>query len=388
MIRFSLVSLFLIIIAGCKTTEVPQAEEEKVVAAFPKLDNSPFSLKNVPTTDAIFQLTDAQKAHFLDYYYSPKNEHIDEHKRLYRYLESKLDSFDFLGHTYTANEALTNDAGNCLSLAIVTTALADLVGLDSEYQEVNSAPIYHRYHNVTTTSGHVRTIVYKPNEVEEEGTVILRRSRIIIDYFPSVSDVKGAIVSRQDFISMFYQNLAGDAIVAEDYDLAFSYLQEALEQNELNARTINTLAVLNNKVSHHENAEKLFEFGVNHTNKTVNLVSNYADYLKRAGEHDKASALLENVEENYDRNPYSWLDVANQHLEEGSRRLALKYYEKALEIAPYLHEAHFGLAKLHILNGHSFKALVALQKAQELTYEGTVRDLYTAKALTLKESLE
>lgn len=355
---------------------------------FPTLDFSPFILKPVPAASQLFKLSDEQKEDFFNYYHAYENRGIVEHKRLLNYLSSKLNQFDFLGKTFTAEETLTEDAGNCLSLAILTTALANLVGLETQYQKVNSAPIYHRHDNIMHTSGHVRTIIYARETKPEENVLILQRRSVIVDYFPAANDVGGDFVDKKDFISMFYQNLAGDALVTGDFDAAFSFLQEALKHNQYNPHTLNTLAVLYNQVEHKQNTEKLYEFAIKNTKRTVNLVSNYAHYLQKQGKVDEAAHLLADVDANKDRNPYEWLDIANQHLDAEDYRLALKYFEKARQLGPYLHEVHFGLAKVYHHRGKKLEAIKSLNKALSLTYENTTKRLYTAKALTLEESID
>jgi Tfp pilus assembly protein PilF len=376
-------------IVACQSTQQVVVDEKPRLEPFPELDNSPFDLQSVPTKSELFTLNEAQKEHFLNYYFAEENRDILSHKRLSNYLGAKLDQFNFLGKTYTANQTLTEDSGNCLSLAILTTALANVVGLETHYQRVHSAPIYHRHNNILKTSGHVRAVVYANEDIDhEEDVLILRRRAVIIDYFPDINDVGSEFVSEQDFVSMFYQNLAGDALFDENYDAAFSYLQEALKHNQYNPYTLNTLAVLNNQVGYEQNAEKLFEFAVNNTNRTVNLISNYANFLESQGKTAKATSLLTEVESNNDTNPYDWLDLANQHLNNDNNRLALKYYEKALEFGPYLHEVHFGLAQLYWKQGQVNKALASLEKAQSLTFEDPTKRLYIAKSLTLRESVE
>jgi Tfp pilus assembly protein PilF len=351
---------------------------------FPELDNSSFESLPVTPDSELFVLTEKQRTDFIDYYRAIANRDIPKHKRLSNYLSDKLDRFNFLGETFTATQTLNEGSGNCLSLAILTTALADSVGLKTKHQMMNSEPIYHRHSNIMKTSGHVRTFVFSK---EKKGRNV-RSEAAVIDYFPEIKEVAGEFVSEEDFISMYYQNLAGEAIIAKDYDTAFSYLQEALKQNQYNPYTLNTLAVLHNQVEQHENTKKLYEFAINNTKKTVNLVSNYANYLEAHGQADKAKSLLIEIETTEDSNPYEWLDIANQNLKDGEHELALQYFERALELGPYLHEVHFGLAQLYWQQGNTDKAIESLEKAKELTPEYPQKRLYIAKAMTLRKSVD
>ena len=74
--------------------------------------------------DDIYLLTETQQKDFLVYFDHPSMRNIPEHQRVFDYLETITMNFGYHGETYSAQEALSNSSGNCLSLAILTTALA------------------------------------------------------------------------------------------------------------------------------------------------------------------------------------------------------------------------------------------------------------------------
>lgn len=382
----ALIVITCLLLFACQSSEPIVKKSTTNQPKLPEVDVSRFETQNVIDKDALFTLTPQQSTDFLLYFNSAKNSHLSEHERVSNFLQRKLNSFSFLGRTYTAKEALLNNEGNCLSLAMLTTALADLVDLDIRFQTVNSSPIYRRYANVTTTAGHVRTILLAKKKTKDEPSTLLR-SRMIIDYFPSAGDVKGEFISRDDFTAMYFQNLASEALVEENYNLAFSYIQKALQLNHLNPHSLNTYAVLLNQVGLSEAAASIYEYGVQFTPRTVNLIWNYANLLKARGEGEKASSLLADIDANKDTNPYSWLDIANEHFQNDNYWLATKYYRKTTKLAPYLHEAYFGLAKVQYLQGYENKAMESLLKAKDLAYEDETKRLYNAKSATLRLAL-
>ena len=342
-----------------------------------------FKLQNVPNVVDIFSLTPSQQQNFLHYYNDPANADVKGHERLYDYLSQYTASFDFRGDTFMAAQSLTNQAGNCLSLAILTTALAELVGVDIEYQKVNSAPIYQRYSSVMTLSSHVRTVLHEPNFVKDPDFIYFRTPQLIVDYFPQQGDVVGSSVSRQNFVSMFYQNLASEALINHEYDRAFSLLNAALSQTQTNSVTLNTLAVLYKHADNFEQAEKIYRFAIDHELQSINMIWNYVNLLEEAGRFEDAThwrALIENVD---DDNPYSWIDLADQNYQQGHHRKAARYYQKASLIAPYLHESFFGLAKAQYQLGELGHAEASLKTAMQISYLSEDKKLYQAKINTL-----
>ena len=84
------------------------------------------------------------------------------------------------------------------------------------------------------------------------------------------------------------------------------------------------------------------------------------------------------------KNPYQWFDLANIYFKEGDFHQALKFNLKALDIAPYLHEGYFQLAKTYYQLGEKQQAEIAIQKALKFSYLPEDRHLYQAKMRILE----
>lgn len=339
----------------------------------------------VPEIEDIFSLTSAQEQHFLDYYYSKESAHLNGHKRLEAYLVDALYDFTFLGQTYDASTALTKLSGNCLSLAILTTALADLVGIQVGYQKVNSAPVYLRQNGVLALSAHVRTHVYDPDYQASKDAIVIQKPKVIIDYFPAASNIPGEMISRQNFIAKFYQNLAGQALFGKDYELTYALLEKGIKVDPKNPETLNSIAVLFTKMERKTAAGAVYRYILSNTKGSVYAISNYAQLLQSEGDDKAASQLYEKLDGVFDSNPYRWLDEAEKRLENGQLNAAYKYYARAIEIAPYLHDGHFGMAKLHYIKGQTHKALKYLQTAKEYAFMPEQEKLYQSKLISLRQ---
>ncbi|MEP4891357.1 MAG: hypothetical protein ABJV04_15120 [Aliiglaciecola sp.] len=376
--------LLLVGVGACQTTDVMvkdnSADESKPQIAPLKWQSSAFIPQDVPSTDDIFKLTAQQQEDFTKYYFAEKNAHIEEHERLYNYLEMILYGFDYRGDTYTASVALTKHSGNCLSLAILTTALANLVDLDIRYQRVNTAPIYQRFHNVMTLSSHVRTFVFAPQTPLKKNEIVVTRKKMIIDYFPEKGNVTGDYIDESQFISMFYQNLAGDSLVAREYDLSYALLSKAMALNTQNPETLNTLAVLYKSLDDEARAERIYHYALNNTSGSVNILSNYALLLEEQGRQIELSKIQDKLNSVKDDNPYRWYDLANKHFDNDELTYALRYFKKSIKVAPYLHEGYFGAAKTYYQMGRTKLAKEFMDKAVELTFTPQDKVLYQAKS--------
>lgn len=99
---------------------------------------------------------------------------------------------------------------------------------------------------------------------------------------------------------MYYQNLAGDALIKENYDLAFSHLMQALSLSNLNPDTLNTLAVLYKMSGDIGQAEKIYQYAIENTDGSVNILRNDVILLEeqnRMREAQKVASMFDSVDD-------------------------------------------------------------------------------------------
>ncbi len=380
MVRFT--TLFLLFsIMGCASyNDLSTTANTNSTPLTPLLNwqSDDYNLIEVPQIEDIFYLNDDSAQHFLSYYHARENQDIKGHMRLAEYLGDFLSGFTYRGDTYNADLAAIEQAGNCLSLAILTKAYASLVGLKVEYRKVNSEPVYSRDNGIMTMSSHVQTHVHAPAQLDNKKLDIYF-SKIIIDYFPASRGVKGGRVSDEDFVSMYYQNLAAKALVDDDLDRAYSLLSAALQISPNNIETLNTLAVLHKKSGMPDVAESIYRHTLQHTKGSVSILSNYVILLNESNRHAEAALYEDKYLEIEDDNPFNWHDLANQAYARENYWKALYLYKKSADMAPYLHENFFGQAKTYYQLGDKAEANNAMQKASGLAYTKLDEKLYSAK---------
>lgn len=115
------------------------------------------------------------------------------------------------------------------------------------------------------------------------------------------------------------------------------------------------------------------------------MVSNYILLLQEAQRFEEVAQVQKRYDKIRDDNPYRWFDLANQAYAKEDYSQALKYYEKSIQVAPYLHESFYGQAKAYFHLGRVRKAKKALKKASELAYKPSDEKLYLAKLNSLKQ---
>jgi len=168
-----------------------------------------------------------------------------------------LDQFNYYSDTYTATDSLLENKGNCLSPAILTKALADLVDVEVGYQLVETAPVFKKEGNIILSSQHIRTMLFSPDTSDSNGWVLFR-GRIIVDYFPTYSSHILREVDEDEFTSMYYTNKAAESMLRQDNNLTYWYLNKALKLKPTHSIAINMMALLHQKVGYPDYAERLF----------------------------------------------------------------------------------------------------------------------------------
>ncbi len=374
----------LSILSGCSST--PSAKYD--LAAHDEnipVNNALFSETDIQL-DAqkdLFSLTLTQQNEILSAVSMKQQQGLKLHQALYEVLKHKLTNFTYYGETYNAETAMRLNKGNCMSLAVLTTAYAKLLGVDFSYREVSTLPIFEKQNNLILSSSHVQTILYDSDYKNKTSKLYLRRPSLIIDYFPDKNNRAGKYFDEAAFISMYYKNLAGDALIENDLDKAFMLANEAYQYNNNNIEAINSLAIIHRRAGDEITAEIIYQAGLKIEQSNLRLLSNYIMLLKTQQRFEEAEIYQAKLNRLDDPNPFHWLEEAYTAEKSNNLNKAKNYYLKALNQAPYLNQAYMGLYHIYLSKGQLSKAKHMLNKALEWTYEIEQRKLYKHKLYSL-----
>lgn len=331
--------------------------------------------------NTIFELNEAQQNDFLTYYNHAQNRNTAPHIRVANYLQDSTANFTYQGNTYNAAEAFVQQAGNCLSLAVLSTALVELTGLKYAYKKVHSAPIFGEQGNVQFVSSHINLTVFDDHSMKQE---VLMPASVVIDYFREGRSVNGSSVTKEDVLIMFWHNLAAEAIAEANLNDAFSFTMMANDIDPLHPETLNLLAILYSRKGYVNKAIEVYDFLDKHQIMSYTSVDNFAAILKKKGEVVKANELYARVENINEDNPYTWLYAAKDQVSLRNYVLAERYFQKSLALAPYLHEIHFNLAMVYAKTSNVEAAKSALTSAMVLASVPEEQRRYQAKLFGLK----
>ncbi len=338
----------------------------------------------LPSPQALLTLTAAQQDDFLDYFHGEAVRPVPKHHRIRDFLHHRLAGFGYLEESLTASEAMAEHRGNCVSLAALTLALADLVGVEIRFQLMTTAPVFDRDGGLILSSNHVRSRLYDPDYEPNPGVLTLQRPHVQIDYFPGDRRGSGKMLSRDEFLALFYRNLAADALVINETDRAFAMTQAALALDPDHADSLNLMAVIHRRAGDLATADQFYRHATRLHRNHINLLSNHESLLRQLGQDAEADELVAQLAQLDDPNPFHWLDLGERARQRGSLHAALRWYGEALARAPYLHEAYWRQAIVYEELGQPDRSLAALEKAHSLTLRPDLKKSYQSKWMGLK----
>lgn len=301
---------------------------------------------------------------------------------LYKRGELKLE-YD-AAMTRNAAQAFDARAGNCLSLVVMTAALAKELNLQVEYNSAYTEETWSRNGELLLRSGHINVTIGRHSVDRPQG----QDSRSwTIDFLPP-GELRGLRVRRIDentVVAMFMNNRAAEALARDATDEAYWWAREGLLADPRFASVINTLGVIYQRSGHADAAERVFGELLmrqpDHTQSLHNLVT----LLEQQGRSAEANPLRARLAALEPEPPYHWFALGQQALRRGDARTARDLFAREVARADYSSEFHYWLAVAHYQLGETAAAQHHLERAEALSTSRNDRDLYAAKLAWLNQ---
>ncbi len=281
--------------------------------------------------------------------------------------------------TRTAAEAFESRSGNCLSLTIMTAALAREVGLSVSFRRVFSEQTWTRRDDLLFLGGHVN-IVLAQSPMDRAGGIDRVRG-IIVDFLPD-ADLRGQRaweIDEKTVTAMYMNNRAAETMARGALDDAYWWVRGAILHDARFLEAFNTLGVVYFRHGNPADAERVFRFVLTREAENASALSNLANVVESLGRKIEAATLRERLRRIEPHPPFHYSDLGFAALKRGEFETARGHF--ATELARYAanHEAHFGLAVAYLGLRDSRAAQRHLTAALEASTNRREHDLYAAK---------
>lgn len=289
-------------------------------------------------------------------------------------------------YTRNAAQAFDAKAGNCLSLAIVTGAMAKEIGLDVRYQSVRTSEHWERDGDLLELVGHVNVSVGLP--VPKVRTMGFNTDRWTVDFLPP-AEMKGLEtrpITESRVASMYMNNRAAEALAQKRTDDAYWWLRAGIATDPSFSSLYNTLGVTYLRKGMLAQAESALRFALSLAPDSPETWNNLALVLRRDGRTEQAAA----VESEHPRSRAAALaaaiDGGMKANETGDYARALELFNRGLRTASDNHQLHYLLAVTYLNMGDRRNAMEHLREAEDFSTTARQRSVYASKIELLKST--
>jgi Flp pilus assembly protein TadD len=288
-------------------------------------------------------------------------------------------------YTRNAAEAFEERTGNCLSLVIMTAALAREMGIAVRFQRVHVDDTLSRSGNMQLFAGHVNvTLGRRPPAT---GSNIDDGEQYTIDFLPP-PDIRGLRwreIGENTILAMYLNNRAVEAVAAGRVDDAYWFSRESVRQDPEFAAAYNTLGVIYGRKRRPDEAVLAFNRALARQPNNTRALANLVPVLQSVGRVREAAVLQARLKQLEPEPPFSLFERGLAAMEAGDYARARDLFARELERAPDYHEFHYWLAAALTQLGQDEEARrhLALALNNSVTRQDTAN--YAGKLARLKQ---
>ena len=351
----------------------------------PIFNDSDFAPAAAIDAGQVFALSDAMRQYVqTDVRHAARdgNPRVALYEALYDKSRLKLE-YD-AAMTRNARETFEARSGNCLSLVIMTAALAHEMGLQVRYQEVLGEESWSRSGDMYFVAGHVNLVLGQrlgdnPNNYDAKGMMV-------IDFLPSgdVAGYRTREISEATVLAMYMNNRAAETMSKGQLDQAYWWARAALLQDPSFSGAYNTLGVIQFRHGDLAQARRTLAHALMRTPDNTVLLSNLAQALEASGLPDEALPLRRRLLALQPQPPFHYFNLGKAAMQQNDYVQAIRLFSREIARDPYYHEFHFWLAQAYARLGQLAQADRQLELAMDNSTTRSEHGLYAAKLQRLR----
>jgi tetratricopeptide (TPR) repeat protein len=246
--------------------------------------------------------------------------------------------------TRTAAQAFDARAGNCLSLVLMTAAMAKHLQLPVSYQAVVGEEVWSRDGDLSLAIGHVNITVAKRLVDRVQG---LDSQALLQLNFGAPWLGRGSMlrpVNEHTIVAMFMNNRAAERLTRGHQADAYAYARAAILQAPGFASAYNTLGVIYQRRGLAARAEQAYRVALEIDAASRPALANLARLLEPQGRDAEAAALRARLAKLESEAPFLHFDLGRAAVMAGDFQSGRQHLLRELKRDPDYHEFHFWLA--------------------------------------------
>ncbi len=286
--------------------------------------------------------------------------------------------------TRNASQAFDARTGNCLSLVIMTAALAKEIGLPVRYQQVLVDDAWSRSGDIYFASSHVN-VTLESMQIADR-ILDSRSAPITIDFLPP-QEIRGRrfrLIGEETIVAMYMNNRAAESLAQGQLDDAYWWAREAIDRDPKFLSSYNTLGIIYRNHGNLQEADRILDHVLRLEPGNAQVMSNLALVYSDEGRVAEAEALARKLEQLQPYPPFHFFNLGVAAMRKGDFKTAKNMFEKEVDRDSYYHEFHFWLAAAHMGLGEIEQARKHLTIAKENSMTRKEHELYAAKLDRIK----
>ncbi|MDG1121470.1 MAG: hypothetical protein P8J70_07655 [Glaciecola sp.] len=341
-------------LSGCNATSTAHSSggvahiNSHAVTPFPQWQDAHFQLTNisVPEQESIFWLDD--EAIQFAKRTSNNTQSINEQIRALSYGILNRTGLNLLyaaDANTNANTTFLNRAANCLSLTIMTYALAEKAGFSAQFQQVHIPEYWTERDGQSFINSHVNVRI-QPNALMRNQMLFPHMTVVDFDPIANRSAMKSDVITKQRIIAMFYNNQGADALLRYEHNQAYALFKAAIETDTQFPDVWVNLGLLYKREGLLSAAEESYRFAIALNDKKT-AWENLAYLYRFTGKTEQAEEIFERLERQRLNNPYYHYMLAQRALNEGDVEESIIKFKRAISLDDHPHQFYAGLAEAY-----------------------------------------
>jgi len=281
--------------------------------------------------------------------------------------------------TRTASEAFAARSGNCLSLVIMTAALARYLELPVNFQSVDVEESWTRGQALLLAAGHVNLVLGQ--RPLDKGRGVFTDPQMTVDFLPP-QDLRGRRVtpiSEARVLAMYLNNRAAETLAQGDLNQAYAWARAALIQDPGFTSAPITLGVIYHRRGLLAPAEAAFRHALRSEPQNTQALADLSSVLFSQGRNAEANEVKQTLARLEAFPPFHFFELGKAAVQRGDYEAGRAWLQRELSRDPDYHEVHFWLAVAYSGLGDAKAARKHLTQALANSTTRGEHDLYAAK---------
>jgi tetratricopeptide (TPR) repeat protein len=379
---------FLFLCVGCVSTQQLQTELLPVEHILNDDVFPNFHLYEIEKPAQIFALNDDAKTFVRNSILGARTGD-DKVQSLIQHIfdRSDLDLIYETSANTNATDTFNRASANCLSLSIMTYAMAKEAGFSSQFQIIDIPELWTRRDGYTLLNSHVNVKIGAKAEI---GKLRLYDIDFEVDFDPQTRSKKFSSkgTNIETVVAMFYNNKGADALLQGNNNLAYAYFREAILSSQEYSGTWVNLGFLYRKQGQYDLALKSYKQAIAIDEDYNTAWENLAFLYDRTGNLKAAADIRTRLESKRMNNPFYHQMLAEIDEDEGSFDSSVSHYKKAIRLDSNQHQFYFGLATIYFKKGEFDQSKHYLKLAQRKAGTRKVASAYVNKLNALSTYIE